>query len=83
MYMYMYVYPMFMYIIHVHVDLTGYCPLPGEIFFSLGLHDDETSMSWHYGEPRAITRLFVLPVPFSLTSEEDAPVDIKVMRLTQ
>ena len=40
-------------------------------------------MSWEYREPRAITSLMVLPVPFGVTTQEDAPVDIKVNEFTE
>ena len=56
----------------------GYSSQPGEVFFSLGCQDSVTSMMWHYREPRALTKLSILPVPFSFTSEADAPVDIQV-----
>ena len=59
--------------------VSGYVPSPGEIFFSQGTEDNVTSMSWHYREPRALTKLAFLPVPFSFTSEEDTPIDIKVI----
>ena len=39
-------------------------------------------MMWHYHEPRAITKLSILPVPFSFTSEVDAPIDIEVGKIT-
>ena len=35
-------------------------------------------MMWHYHEPRAVTKLSILPVPFSFTTEADAPIDIEV-----
>lgn len=51
----------------------------GEIVFHLGSQDTVATMAWHYQEPRAITNVKVLPVPFSITTEEDVPVDIKVL----
>ena len=58
---------------------VGYSPQPGEVFFSLGgSQDSSTFMMWHYHEPRAITKLSILPVPFSFTSESDAPINIEV-----
>lgn len=53
-------------------------PLPGNIVFHHGNGGFPPTMTWQYGEPRAITKLYVLPVPFTITTEEDAPVDIKV-----
>ena len=53
-------------------------PLPGNIVFHHGNGGAPPTMTWQYGEPRAITKLYVLPVPFTITTEEDAPVDIKV-----
>lgn len=53
-------------------------PLPGNIVFHHGNGGVPPTMTWQYGEPRAITKLYILPVPFTITTEEDAPVDIKV-----
>ena len=53
-------------------------PLPGNIVFHHGNGGAPPTMTWQYGEPRAIIKLCVLPVPFTITTEEDAPVDIKV-----
>ena len=53
-------------------------PQPGNIVFHLGSGVVPPTMTWQYGEPRAITKLYILPVPFTITTEEDAPVDIKV-----
>ena len=53
-------------------------PQPGNIVFHHGNGATPPTMTWQYGEPRAITKLYVLPVPFTITTEEDAPVDIKV-----
>ena len=50
----------------------------GEIVFHLGTQDTVATMAWHYHEPRTITNLKILPVPFSITTEDDVPVDIKV-----
>ena len=50
----------------------------GEIVFHLGTQDTVATMAWHYREPRTITNLKILPVPFSITTEDDVPVDIKV-----
>ena len=38
-------------------------------------------MIWCYKEPRYITKIHVLPVPFEITSEEDCPTDLTVRKL--
>ena len=53
-------------------------PIAGDILFHDGGLETPPTMMWHYGEPRVVAKLHVLPVPFNVTSEEDAPVDIKV-----
>ena len=66
--------------ITIIINLVGVpqVPLPGNIVFHHGNGGILPTMTWQYGEPRAITKLSVLPVPFTITTEEDAPVDIKV-----
>ncbi len=41
-------------------------PVAGEIVFHLG--DSSPMMTWCYQEPRALTHMTVLPLPFSVTS---------------
>ena len=80
--MHVYIYTVHTYVLCVYLyvlEVLGYSPQPGEVFFSLGSHDGTASMAWQYREPRAITKLSILPVPFSFTSESDAPIDIEVI----
>ena len=58
-------------------------PRPGEILFQMGDRENSPGMAWCYREPRAVTHLLLLPVPFSITTEGDAPTDIKVRRELQ
>ena len=60
-------------------------PSPGEVRFFTGIDSSDRrhspSMIWCYKEPRYITKIHVLPVPFEITSEEDCPTDLKVREL--
>ena len=61
--------------------LDPFSPLPGEVRFSLGDQAGQPgAMVWHYREPRQVRRLRALPVPLSITSHEDPPMDLKVRK---
>lgn len=48
-------------------------PEVGEILFHNGSSQLVPTMTWQYWEPRTVTKLRVLPVPFNIISEEDTP----------
>ena len=62
----------------IHSAAAPQAPQPGNIVFHHGNGAVPPTMTWQYGEPRAITKMYILPVPFTITTEDDAPVDIKV-----
>lgn len=55
-------------------------PLPGQIVFNEGKDSvSASSMEWCYHEPRAITSIEVAPVPFNISSNQAATMDIQVI----
>ena len=54
-------------------------PLPGQIVFNEGKDAVmASSMEWCYYEPRVITSLQVAPVPFNISSNQAAAMEIQV-----
>ena len=55
-------------------------PLPGQIVFNEGKDSvSASSMEWCYYEPRAVTGIEVAPVPFNISSNQAATMDIQVI----
>ena len=55
-------------------------PLPGQIVFNEGKDSvSASSMEWCYYEPRAVTSIQVAPVPFNISSNQAATMDIQVI----
>jgi hypothetical protein len=60
-------------------------PEVGEILFHSGSPHLVPTMTWRYWEPRSVTKLRVLPVPFNVASkeEEDAPAISSTVKVSQ
>ena len=55
-------------------------PLPGQIVFNEGKDSvSASSMEWCYYEPRVVTSIHVAPVPFNISSNQAAAMDIQVI----
>ena len=55
-------------------------PLPGQIVFNEGKDSvSASSMEWCYYEPRVVTNIQVAPVPFNVSSNQAATMDIQVI----
>ena len=55
-------------------------PLPGQIVFNEGKDSvSASSMEWCYYEPRVVTSIQVAPVPFNISSNQAATMDIQVI----
>ena len=58
-------------------------PLAGEILFHSGGSVMVPTMTWQYWEPRAVSKVHLLPIPLTITNEEDAPVISSSIRVSQ
>ena len=67
-------------LVYVFSKENGYqMPLPGQIVFNEGKDSvSASSMEWCYYEPRVITNIHVAPVPFNISSNQAATMDIQV-----
>lgn len=68
-------------LVYVFSEENGYqVPLPGQIVFNEGKDSvSASSMEWCYCEPRVVTSIQVAPVPFNISSNQAATMDIQVM----
>lgn len=66
---------------YVFSEENGYqVPLPGQIVFNEGKDSvSASSMEWCYYEPRVVTNIQVAPVPFNISSNQAATMDIQVI----
>ena len=68
-------------LVYVFSEENGYqVPLPGQIVFNEGKDSvSASSMEWCYYEPRVVTNIQVAPVPFNISSNQAATMDIQVI----
>ena len=68
-------------LVYVFSEENGYqMPLPGQIVFNEGKDSvSASSMEWCYYEPRVITNIHVAPVPFNISSNQAATLDLQVV----
>lgn len=68
-------------LVYVFSEESNYqIPLPGQIVFNEGKDSvSASSMEWCYYEPRVVTSIQVAPVPFNISSNQAATMDIQVI----
>lgn len=68
-------------LLYVFSEESSYqIPLPGQIVFNEGRDSvSASSMEWCYYEPRVVTSVQVAPVPFNISSNQAATMDIQVI----